>query len=218
MKTILIIFSVVFTLTSYGQETLEKKLSSFTCNCINNTKNLKEEDFVNCFQNAMDSNIDLILKESNLLYNDTTYETGYKFGQEIFERISVSMIYSCKPYYNLVDSLRYVAIQGINKDSVIATIISMNKSDTKYWDEDFYTQRGVMYFQISDLDNALKDFDKAINLDQNALQSIYFKAWSLELKKNFDEAFLLYSNLATLTKKNYFNIFAAIAKQKKNRQ
>jgi tetratricopeptide (TPR) repeat protein len=101
-------------------------------------------------------------------------------------------------------------------DSVKNIILTLNKTDPKTWDKDFFTQRGVMYFQVSDFDNALKDFDNAIKLDQYALQSIYFKAWTFEVKKNYDEAILLYTNLARLTKKNDFNIFAAIAQQKKN--
>ncbi len=216
MRTLILIISVLITPNSFGQDTLEKIVSSDICNCISQTKNLVEEDFLSCFQKAIEKNSDLILKECKALYNDTSDQTGNKFGKELYSRISVSMIYSCKPYYNLMDTLRYSALQGLDKDSINAAISNMSKSDTKTWSSDFFTQRGVLYFQISDLVNALKDFDNAIKLDQYALQSIYFKAWSLEINKNYDEAQFLYSNLATLTKKNDFNIFAAIVKKKKN--
>ena len=216
MKTLLFIITLLFSTPSFGQDSLDKKFSIDVCNCINQTKNFTEADFLSCFQTAMEKNNELILKECKTLYNDTSYQTGYKFGQELYGRVSVSMVYSCKTYYNLMDTLRYSALQGLDKDSIKNEIQNMSKSDPKTWNKDFFTQRGVMYFQISDLDNALKDFDNAIKLDQYALQSIYFKAWTLELKKNYDEAFLLYSNLALLTKKNDFNIFAAIIKQKKN--
>ena len=176
---------------------------------------MNEVDFLNCFQKATEKNSELILKECKALYNDTSYQTGYKFGQDLYGRISVSMIYSCKPYFDFMDTLRYSALKRLDKDTVTAAINNISKSDNKTWNADIFTQRGVMYFQIADYDNALKDFDSAIKLDQYALQSIYFKAWTLEIKKNYDEAYLLYSNLATLTKKNDFNIFAAIAKQKK---
>ena len=92
----------------------------------------------------------------------------------------------------------------------------MNSGDSKTWTTDSFTQRGVSYFLVSDLDNAIRDFEAAIRLDQNAFQSIYFKAWALELKKEYDGAFLLYTKLALITNKNDFNIFAAIAKRKKN--
>jgi tetratricopeptide (TPR) repeat protein len=215
MRTLQLIISILTTSISFGQSILDKNVSIEVCNCISQSKNLNEEDLFNCFQKAMEKNSDLILIECKTLYNDTSFQTGYKFGQELYGRISVSMIYSCKSYYNLMDTLRYSALQGLDKDSINAVISKMNKNDTNAWNADSFTQRGVMYFQIADLDNALKDFDNAIKLDPDALQSIYFKAWTLEIKKNYDEAFLLYSNLATLTKRNDFNILAAIAKQKK---
>jgi len=216
MRTLQLIISILFASTTFGQSVLDKNVSSDICKCISESKKFIEKDFFNCFQKAMVKNSDLILKECKQLYNDTSYQTGYKFGQELYGRISVSMIYNCKPYYKLMDTLRSSALQGLDKSSVKASIIDMSKKDIKLWNADFFTQRGVMYFQIADLDNALKDFDNAIKLDQYSLQSIYFKAWSLEIKKNYDEAYILYSNLAKLTNKNEFNIFAAIVKQKKN--
>lgn len=215
MRILIFICSLFFVITSFGQDSLDKRVSLDICTCINQAKNLTEEEFLNCFQTAMQKNRELIIKECKSLYNDTSDQTGYKVGQELYGRISVSMIFSCKSYFNLMDTLRYSALQGLNKDSIKKVILKMGKSDPKTWDKDFFTQRGVMYFQVPDLDNALNDFNSAIKLDQYALQSIYFKAWTLELKKNYDEAFSLYSNLALLTKKNDFNIFAAIVKQKK---
>src|SRR5688572_7647232 len=216
MRTLQVLVLVVISSISFGQNTLDEKISADVCGCISQTKILAEENILYCFQKALEKNADLILKECKTLYNDTSYQTGYKFGQELYGRISVSMIYSCKPYYNLMDTLRYSALRGQDIDSIRTSISNMSKSDSTTWNRDFFTQRGVMYFQIADLDNALRDFDNAIKRDQYALQSIYFKAWALEIRKKYDEAFLLYTNLATLTKRNDFNIFAAIVKQKKN--
>jgi tetratricopeptide (TPR) repeat protein len=218
MKTILFIASVLITTSTLGQDILDKYVSTAFCNCLSQTKKPTEENLSNCFQEAMKKHSDLLLKECMTKYKDTSYETGYKFGQELYARVSVSLIFTCKPYYKLIDTIRYSYLQGLNKDSVRTVILAMNKTDQKNWGKDFFTQRGVLYFQTNDLDSALKDFDSAIKLDQLALQSIYFKAWTLEINKNYDEAILLYSNLATMTKKNDFNIFAAIAKRKKNGQ
>ena len=216
MKTLLLLISLcIGCLSSFGQTALDTKISSDACICMTSTKNLNEENFLTCFQDAMKKNSELIIKECMALYNDTSDQIGYKFGLELYKRLSVSMIYSCEPYYTLMDTLRYTAFAGLDKDSLRHSIINMNNSDKKNWNTDFYTQRGVLYFQIADFKNALKDFDNAIALDKYSLQSIYFKAWVLEIDKNYDEAFLLYSNLALLTKKNDFNIFAAIAKKKK---
>jgi tetratricopeptide (TPR) repeat protein len=216
MRALIFIASLFAVSVSFGQDSLEKKVSSDVCNCIDHSNTLTEKEFLNCFQAGITKNSDLFIKECIALYNDTTYETGYKFGQELFGRISVSMIYSCKSYYHLMDTLRYTELRGLNKDSIKNVILDMNKSDPQAWNSAFFTERGVMYFQISELENALSDFNNAIRLDQNAIQSMYFKAWVLEIKGNYDEAFLLYSALAISIKKTEFNIFAAIAKQKKS--
>jgi tetratricopeptide (TPR) repeat protein len=73
----------------------------------------------------------------------------------------------------------------------------------------------MAYFQISDLNLALNDFDSALQLDKTALQAIYFKAWTLELQKKYEESNLLYTQLVTLTGKNFFRVFAAIVQRKK---
>ena len=216
MRILLVLVSVVIESISFGQNRLEEKISVDVCGCISQTKILSEENFLYCFQKALEKNGDLILNECKTLYNDTSYQAGYKLGQELYRRLSVSMIYTCKPYYNLMDTLRYSALRGLDVDSIRTSIAKMSISDSTTWNRDFFTQRGVMYFQVADLDNAIRDFDNAIKRDQHALQSIYFKAWALEIKKKYDEAFLLYTNLASLTKRNDFNIFAAIVKQKKN--
>ncbi len=215
MKALLFIALIFFSAFTYGQDTLDKIIADDVCNCISKTKNITEKDFIECLQTAMQNNSALIIKECYAIYKDTSEEIGYKFGHVLYDRISVSMIYSCDSYLMLMDSLRYTEMKGINKDSVKNGILEINKQDVSKRDMDFFTQRGVMYFQVSDLKNALADFNAALELNKNAYQSIYFKAWTLELQKNYDEAYSLYSNLAMLSGKNEFNIFAAIAKQKK---
>lgn len=215
MKSLLFIALIFISSFTYGQDTLDKIISDDLCTCINNTKNITQKDFLDCLQTVMQKNSKLIIKECYALYKDTSDEVGYKFGHDLYERISVSMIYSCNSYLTLMDSSRYSELKGINKDSVRNSILEISKQDKTKWGKDFFTQRGVMFFKVSDLNNALKDFNAALKQDQNALQCIYLKAWTLELLKNYDEAFSLYSNLAVITKKNEFNIFAAIAKQKK---
>src|SRR5438552_15106679 len=93
MRTLIFLVTIFIALTSSGQNTLDNRVSSDVCNCMNQTKNLTEDDFLNCFQIAMKKNAELIIKECQTLYNDTSYQTGYKFGQELYGRISVSMIF-----------------------------------------------------------------------------------------------------------------------------
>lgn len=217
MKTFLLLIALFSVwLSSFGQDTLDKKISSDACNCMTTARTLNEEDFLVCLQKAMEKNSELMFKECIALYNDTSDQIAYKFGQEIYKRISVSMIYSCKSYYNLIDTLRYSSFAGFDKDSIRSAIVNMSNSDLKNRNAEYYTKRGVLYFQIADFGNALMDFDNAIKLDTSSFQSIYFKAWIHEINKNYNEAYSLYSSLAVLTKKHDFNIFAALVKRKKS--
>jgi tetratricopeptide (TPR) repeat protein len=218
MRTFTSLFFLFIFTASFGQSTLDKKYSNDVCACLDSLKGhtLNEQNFTDCFQTAMQQNSVLILEEVKKKYGDTSEANGYKFGQELWNRVSVSLIYTCNTYYNLMDTLRYSALKGLNKDTIKATITTLNKTDLKKWNKDFYTERGVMYFQLADFDNALQDFDNAIKLDTNSLQSIYFKAWLLEIRRKYDEAINLYDRLFLLTRRNDFKIFAAIAGRKKN--
>jgi tetratricopeptide (TPR) repeat protein len=92
----------------------------------------------------------------------------------------------------------------------------MNLTDSNARDNNFFATRGMFYFALTDYANAEKDLNASLAIDSNTVQGIYFKAWILEIKKDYDGANRLYTYLATLTKTNEFNIFAAIANRKKN--
>jgi tetratricopeptide (TPR) repeat protein len=214
---ILLSLLLVFTEISFGQTSLEKQFSSDWCNCIDSIgeANLNEENLSNCFQIAANKNSDQVLTETKKEFGDTSYQSGYKFGLELYNKVSVSLINSCNTYYHIFDTLRYSDFIRLNKDSIKSSINYFNDT-SKNKTDDFYTQRGTMYFQVNNIDQALRDFDSALVLNPNSLQSIYFKAWSLEIKRNYDEAITLYHKLFTVTQKNDFKFFEAIAQRKKN--
>ncbi len=190
-----------------------------TCDCITKILDTEKKDdnaFNTCFIKSIGKDTVLIKRECQKIYGDTTAETSYKFGNDFFKRNSVNLIYTCDTYFKLLDSTRYEQINSLNKDSIQSSITSLNMTNPDTWDKDFLVKRGLFYFALADYVNAQKDFDSSLTLDPNTLQSIYFKAWIFEIKKDYDNAIKLYSDLAILTKVNDFNIFAAIAKRKKN--
>jgi tetratricopeptide (TPR) repeat protein len=146
-------------------------------------------------------------------YGDTTEETGYKFGKETFKKNSVSLVYTCDAYYHLMDTIRYTALRNLNKEEIRKSIADMDSITVK--NEDFYTKRGLFYFQLMEVANALNDFDEVLRLNENSFQIIYFKAWGLEIQKKYDEAIQLYNKVATITQKNEIAIMAAVANRKK---
>jgi tetratricopeptide (TPR) repeat protein len=190
-----------------------------SCDCISKILDTQTQDantFNTCFLKSVGKDTLLIKNECKKLYGDTTAEASYKFGNDFFKRNSVNLIYTCDTYFKLLDSTRYEQINSLNKDSIRISIASLNMTNPNTWDKDFLVKRGLFYFALADYLNAEKDFDSSLTIDPNTMQSIYFKAWIYEIKKDYDTAIKLYSDLATLTKLNDFNIFAAIAKRKKN--
>lgn len=212
----LIIFLVVlFPTICFAQDSLVNIISKDFCNCLSKSKAISQKYLDSCFGTAMNNNLRLIADYLETASTDTSAESDRKAGKELSQKILVNMVYSCKSYYVLADTLRYSYMRTVNKDSIRNAIKTMSATDSKNWNMDFYTERGVMYFELMELDNALKDFDNAIQLSQQAFQSMYFKAWVLELKKKYDESIALYKKVAELTGRENILITAAIVARKK---
>lgn len=215
MKIILTTIFVLSLAVSKGQNKLDKAVSEKICICVNQLKDWDEEKFGQCFEKSITDHEDLLLEEMSRLGLDSTEESGYKFGQEVYQRLSVNLVYTCKSYGRLMDDLRFSPFKNLNKDSIKAVIASAEKTAPDARDLDFFTQRGLNYFLSDQHTLALADFNSAIQLDKEAFQSIFLKAWTLEKLKKYDEAISLYNQVATSTGKSEFKIFAAISDQKK---
>lgn len=214
MKAFVLTLTLFIVWSCGAQTALDSIFSNDVCTCLHQNTILSPADYQNCYVRAIHQNYKQLNKEVKL-HTDTLRPSSHSFANEMYDRISVNMISTCPTYYKLIDTWRYTEMYGVNKDSIKNLIWKMNNNSGYGHDELFYTNRGMMYFRISDLDNALKDFDKALLMNSNSMQSLLFKAWSLELKQNYEEAYTLYMALAELTDKNEFNILAAMVKLKK---
>lgn len=215
MKIILTAIFVLSLAITEAQSKLDKAVSEKICICVNQLKDWDEEKFSQCFEKSIMDHEDLLLEEMNRLGLDSTEETGYKLGVEVYQRLSISLVYTCRSYGKLMDDLRFSPFKNINKDSVKAVIASVEKTTPADKDQDFFTQRGLNYFLCDQHALALADFNSAIQLNKENFQGIFLKAWTLEKLKKYDEAILLYNEVAARTGKSEFKIFAAIAEQKK---
>lgn len=219
MRPFLLLLTILYSTSIWGQAQVDRIMEKATCDCINKILDTQAQDaitFNTCFLKSIGKDTLLIKNECKKLYGDTTSEAYYKFGNDFFKSNSVNLIYTCDTYFKLLDSTRYEQINSLNKDSIRVSIASLNMTKPNMQDKDFLVKRGLFYFALADYVNAQKDFDSSLIIDPKILQSIYFKAWIFEINKDYDTAIKLYSDLSILTKMNDFNIFAAIAKRKKN--
>jgi tetratricopeptide (TPR) repeat protein len=215
----LLVISIVFSTTSFSQNEFDKLYTSTICNCFDSLKQKKvvsESSFPLCFQLAVEKNPAPFIKECLRLYGDTTEETGNKFGKEFAEKMSVSLVATCKTYFLITDSLRYEDYKYLNKDSLKKEVQKLEKTQLTNRDMAFYDNRGLLYFQLGLYDNALKDISIVLKQDPKNVKNIFTKAWIHEINQNYSEAILLYQKAVDISHIQGFEIFTAIAIRKKN--
>ena len=92
----------------------------------------------------------------------------------------------------------------------------LNRISSDKRDIDFFKRRGYFHLIVQNLDSAKKDFDSAISIGDNTPQTLYYKAIAFEFQKKYEEAILIYSKLARITKNDLYKLCAASANKKKN--
>lgn len=214
MRNALILsYLTLLAFNSISQNKIDSIISVKLCNCLNKFTNPNMDNYIGCSESAApsESEVQLIIQPDE----DINEEKGYEMAANSMKRISVTMVYSCPKYAMVMDSIRYLTLKNLNTDSLKRQIFLLNQTRLSSWNDDFYTKKGVNYFLLHDLTNTLLNFEQAIKLNNRAFQSLFFKAWALELKHNYEEAAALYKHVASLTGKGEFNIYAAIATLKK---
>lgn len=201
-----------------GQSKLDIKYSADVCSCLDSLKikGFNEQNFPECFQKAMQQNIDLLARETKKQYGDTSEENGYKFGKDLAERMSISLVKSCKSYFILTDSMRYNDFRNLNEDSIRFQIKRIKETENSKQDDELLINKALLFFELKMYDSALINLEKALAINSNNIQACYLKAWIYEIKGNYNEAILLYNKVAELTHMNSYYIFSEIAKRKKN--
>src|SRR5690242_2412974 len=168
------------------------------------------------FFKAFQENQESLFTANKSHSGEITKETINKFSQDLLSKMSVSLVNDCDAYYKFMDTSRNSIYRDINKDSVKKSIQHMNNMNSENKDKSFFIKRGEMYFEISDLRGALANFNSALKLDSNSVLANYFKAWILERKGNYEEAYNICNKLTLLSDKVKYKILAAILKRKKD--
>jgi tetratricopeptide (TPR) repeat protein len=198
-----------------GQSKIENIISDATCACIGNIAENNEDKFKECFVKVIGNNISPLVAEAKKRYGEANEETGRKLGNAIMQNLIVDMVFSCDAYYNEINKVRFLTIENANKDSIRKALQQLSAVDSSIRDVSFFTKRGILFFSLLQLDDAVEDFNHAIQKDSSAaLQSLYFKAWSLEIQTKYAEAEKLYSQLAVITKNKNIEVMAAIVRRK----
>ena len=218
MRTLILILLAFKSIFSFGQSAFEKQYSSDVCNCMESKQNtsFNTDNFLICFQQVLGNDSAQIIQEYKKIYGDTIFSESRHFGNDLYNKLKISMVSECKPYATFLDSLRYNEVKSLNKDSVRLELKNLNTTAFLKQDISFYNQKSVLFFQLQLYDSAINNSNKVLKQDSNNAQAMYFKGWANEIKGNYDVPVMLYNKLALLTRQDYFLILSALVKRKKN--
>ncbi len=215
MKIVLLAIILLLSFTTYAQDSLLKVITTHVCQCMEKQDMKINQIFNECIDEFALSNpevIEKLIKERSL---GNSQEDMYSVGRKFGEILSIELMYNCPAYYRAFDSLRNVGLNQFNKDTVQLEIALLNNIDSTKRDNTFYTKRGVLYVKAHEFDLALKDFETAVRLNQATGETLYFKAWMHEKKKEYDKALALYDTMISQSGIAAFKIAAAYVKKKR---
>jgi tetratricopeptide (TPR) repeat protein len=219
LRSFFIFFLLSITLLSAGQnDTLAKRFAVASCDCFGKTgaaKNLNEDIFMDCISATLEENNGLIMNECLRMYGDTTEESAYKFGKQLFENIKVDLVYDCYDFFVFMDSLRYTALTGLNEDSLKREFNWFNKKNKAPDSSTFYTDRGVLKLQLKDTGGAYDDLDKAVRLNKDNISAHLFRGWVLEMRKEYVKAMNDFQYVADATGDSNYKMIVAIVDRKR---
>lgn len=215
MKIIVLSLAILLTGVIRAQDSLQNKIASQVCDCLTEKQVRSQDDFLGCFAEVLENNKQAVAEACFRIYQDTSAESGYKWGKLLYQQIAVSMGASCTAYYQIMDSLRNIPLQHLNTDSLCRELEKVNQQKSDSSDKRFYAVRGILHFQLNELPEALADFEQAVTLDSNYVQTLFFRAWTHERMKHWDEARAQYTALAAKSQVNDFLIFAAMLEKKR---
>ena len=216
MKFVIFFFLIAQSIILTAQS-LEEKYRQDVCICIDNyvaEGTVNKDNFLKCFEDALTLNKDSINSRVYAEYGDTSYISGYEFGQSFSRNAMVKLIQTCDSYFYLMDSLRDSSLKELDQDSLKRELMEMNKVDHIEKGVDYYAKRGLLYFQMKNYKDAITDLDMAITLSEEPIVSNFVKPWALEKLGNYEQAMELYMEFAVSTGNQNFMIFAAIAERK----
>jgi tetratricopeptide (TPR) repeat protein len=209
---------LVTMISSAQSDTLVKQFVNKACDCfgeISAFKVLSEESFTECISDNLERNNDLIMKECLQVYGDTTEETAYKFGKQLFENIKVRLVDDCYDYFIFMDSLRSSAWTDQNEDSLKRELKWFNSKNKAPDSSIFYTDLGILKLQLKDISGAYLDLNKAVQLQEDNISAHLFRGWALEMQKDYAKAISDFQYVADTTGDSNYDMIVAIVKRKK---
>lgn len=196
---------------------LVKQFEPVICKCLDSLhkkKALGEDALVTCMEIAFVSNTKGLVNETMRLFGDTTEQSGFKAGQLIGKRVSVTLVASCPMYVTLMDSMRFSGFKKLSRDTLLQALRKFDAVAENQRNADYYDQKGTLYFALRDYEKAAVQIDKALAQDPANIHAMLMKAWLKELKQQYAEALTLYQAVANASGDDSFEVMAEMMKNR----
>jgi len=224
MRSILYFFLFFPSAISVAQ-TFEVKVSEKLCDCFSTIDQSQEGRAVlakyqeDCFVQTLklfDAEINIMMDtiSAGTTFGDTDYEKGHKFGLEMFNRIQLTMIEKCDPFFNFMDNFRNGVFRTANEEKELLNIKNKSKDITEKQNPADYYSRAVSYFALRKFKRAKRDLDKAIELDRNSPAPYLLRGFLYEQTKRYENAIVDYEVSNKLMVRGDIDIYIAMARRK----
>ena len=199
-----------------AQSAITKVFATGVCHCFDslNRKAPSIENVSTCFSSGLEKNDTLIYHEVIRVYGDVQTAHINKFEEDLEETTHLFMIDSCTTYFKLIDSLRFVQLNNLNKDSLRGLLRKAGNIEESKKTKGYREYIGQLYFQLGIFDTAETIEENLLRGDSLNIRSLHIMGLINEIKGNYRDAALLYDRLAALTNKNNYLTFSAIARRK----
>ena len=210
----LIILLIHFT-HSYCQDSLCSIIAKNVCTCLNDKEIINYKTTVDCVNTEMQNQSELFANEGIAKYgNSISEKESNLFGKEVGLKVSLRLIENCSTYRNIMDTARYSLYSYLNRDSLLTKISKLNLTDSINRNLNFYVKRCRMLFWIANFEDAFKDAQKILILDNTNQLGLHVTAMHMELNKEYSGALKIYKNLYNISSNPRYAIDEALVQWK----
>lgn len=216
MKNFTFTFLFLFPFIGFGQkvpEGFDIEFRKLICECLEDENNFDYDLFLSCSI----ENFKIAEKDFEEYFTISGFQSSKEFGEFMMLNSQEDLINNCPYYVSFMDYTRLDGFEKIKKmfyENPNISLESMNLKIAENNSLEMYNLRGLYYFAHKDYENAKKDFQEAIKINPEFLESKFFLGLSYEYSNELDAAFELYKVLVNKSTKPEFSTALLIIQKK----
>ena len=194
---------------------IDSLMAKETCNCLSALQQVRFESFEPCLMEAIFKDSNAFKLEVERAMGDVSAESMRAYGYKMSKRLLIKLIDECDVFFHLMDSARMKGVFEMSLDSLGLAVNATKPKTGERPSGQHYFVTGMYNLKQGKWADALVSFEEAIKIDPSSEAYRFFKAYTLEGLGRFDEAILIYEQLAVELDKQEYYVFLALVKRLK---